>query len=84
MPEYRATSMGQHPDGSGKRIREGEKLSWDFGSRGPPKWLEQVEVEASPAPAAEAESQSQTQSEPAEAPESKRNLRSRKVAKGAD
>jgi hypothetical protein len=52
MPDYVAKSMGQHPDKSGKRIRENEKLNWDFGERGPPQWLVLVEAEVSPAPAA--------------------------------
>lgn len=87
MASYRAKSMGQHPDGSGRRVREDERIEWEFGQRGPPKWLELVAAEASPAPVlpeeieAAPEPQAESESAPAE---SKRNLRNRKVAKGAE
>jgi hypothetical protein len=86
MASYRAKSMGQHPDRSGKRLRAGDVIEWDFGDQGAPKWLEVVDASSAPAPAAAPAPE--TQAPPTDEPESasappaasKRNLRKRSVA----
>ena len=54
MALYRAKTNGQHPDGTGKRIRQGDSFKWDGA---PGAWMELVEAsppapsEPAPAPA---------------------------------
>ncbi len=80
MALYRATRAGQHPDGSGAFIREGQTFVW--GGK-PGAWMEEVESAEAPAPppsepapaAAETDEPIEQQSESAPVAESKARKR---------